>query len=431
MPNQALTSEFLASLPDHVPVSGATNFFDSDIRGFLLELRSSGGATYYFRYRNAAGKVRMNNLGRVGVVALADARDKAHKMRTLLREGGDPGLEMHRFREAPTLADFVAQRYLPYVKVHKRSWDMDESLLRNHLLPVLGDRRMNRIVRSEVMAFHHGQLGKGYAPGTCNRMLILLRCVYNCAIRWEVLPPASNPCDGVKELEDNGARERYLSAEEVQRLFAELDRNRNVQVGQVIRLLLYTGARKREILDAKWDEIDFARRILTVPAARSKSRKTHHIALSDVAVELLQSLPRHEGVPWVFVSPKTGRPPVSIFNAWNSIRKRAGMPELRLHDLRHSYASFLVNAGRSLYEVQRLLGHQDPKMTMRYAHLAPQAMLEAANVVGAVVAGARCKFADQSAPTSEVGAGQAGAPPADMPESGVSHPPSRVSRDCT
>jgi integrase len=153
----------------------------------------------------------------------------------------------------------------------------------------------------------------------------------------------------------------------------------------VIRLLLYTGARKREILDARWDEIDFNRRMLTVPAERSKSKKPHHIPLSDAALELLQSLPRQDDIPWVFFNPKTKKPPVSIFYAWNTIRNRVGMPELRLHDLRHSYASFLVNAGRSLYEVQKLLGHHDPKVTMRYAHLSPQAMLEAVNVVGNVV----------------------------------------------
>lgn len=216
-----------------------------------------------------------------------------------------------------------------------------------------------------------------------------MKFIYNCAIRWDILPPKSNPCDGVEPFEDHGARERYLTTEEVQRLFDELDTNRNVQVGQVIRLLLYTGARKREILDARWDEIDWNRRLLMIPAARSKSKKVHYIPLSDAAIELLQSLPRQDDIPWLFFNPKTKKPPVSIFYAWDSIRKKVGLGEVRLHDLRHSYASFLVNAGRSLYEVQKLLGHHDPKVTMRYAHLSPQAMLEAVNVVGNVVAGAR------------------------------------------
>jgi len=389
MPAQALTTDFLASLPGREPACGAVSYFDTEIKGFLLEHRSSGGATFYLRYRDAAGKVRLNRIGRADEISVSDARAKAHKMKQMVTEGGDPKVESHRFKDVPTFGDFVAERYLPYAKSRKRSWDTDESMLRNHLLPVFGLYRMNRITRSDVVAFHHAVIEKGYAAGTCNRMIVLMKFVFNCAIRWDILPIKGNPCDGVEPFEDHGARERYLTTGEVQRLFDELDTNRNVQVGQVIRLLLYTGARKREILDARWDEIDWNRRLLMIPAPRSKSKKVHYIPLSDAALELLLALPRQEGVPWVFFNPKTMKPPVSIFYAWDSIRKKVGLSEVRLHDLRHSYASFLVNAGRSLYEVQKLLGHHDPKVTMRYAHLSPQAMLEAVNVVGNVVAAAR------------------------------------------
>lgn len=154
---------------------------------------------------------------------------------------------------------------------------------------------------------------------------------------------------------------------------------RNVQVGQIIKLLLYTGARKREILDARWENVDLKKRTLLVPL--SKSGKPRRVTLSDAAVALLRSLPRTRSVPWVFFNPKTGKPPVSIFSAWDSIRKSVGLKDVRLHDLRHSFASFLVNNGRSLYEVQKLLGHHDPKVTMRYAHLATKTLVDATNVV--------------------------------------------------
>ncbi len=385
MPAQTLSAEFIATLAGREPTSGAVGYFDTEIRGFLLEHRASGGATFYFRYRDAAGKVRLNNIGRLDEISLADARAKAHKMRQMVSEGGDPKLESHRFKDVPIFGAFVEERYLPYAMSRKRSWETDVSFLRNHILPTFAALRMNRVMRSDVVAFHHAMQTKGYAAATCNRALILTKFIYNCAIRWGCLPPNGNPCDGIEPFEDHGARERYLSQAEVQQLFDELDTNRNVQVGQVIRLLLYTGARKREVLDAKWHDIDWSRQILTVPATRSKSKKVHHIPLSDAAIELLQSLPRQQDVPWVFFNPKTRVPPGSIFHAWDSIRKKVGLDGLRLHDLRHSYASFLVNAGRSLYEVQKLLGHHDPKVTMRYAHLSPQAMLEAVNVVGNVV----------------------------------------------
>lgn len=385
MPAQALSTEFLATLPDRVPPSGGVYYFDTEIKGFLLEHRTSGGATYYFRYRDAMAKVRMNRIGRSDEMSLSDARAKAHKMKQMVSEGGDPKVENHRFKDVPTFGAFVAERYLPYAKSRKRSWGTDEIMLRHHLLPPFGEFRMNRITRSDVVAMHHAAKEKGYAAGTCNRMLVLMKFIYNCAIRWDILAPKGNPCVGVEPFEDNGARERYLTQVEVGRLFDELETNANVQVGHVIRLLLFTGARKREVLDARWDEIDLGRQILTVPAARSKSKKPHYVALSDAAIELLRSLPRQDDVPWVFFNPKTKKPPVSIFAAWDTIRKRVGMPELRLHDLRHSYASFLVNAGRSLYEVQKLLGHHDPKVTMRYAHLSPGALIEAANIVGNLV----------------------------------------------
>jgi integrase len=384
MPTQALTADFLATLSQRTPEEGCVNYFDTEIKGFLLEHRSTGGATFYFRYRDASSKLRLSRIGRSNEISASDARAKAHQLKKMVSEGGDPKLEQNRLKEVPTLESFIVNRYLPYVKARKRSWQTDETLLRLHLLPAFGQHRLNRISRSDVIDFQRKAQTKGYAPGTCNRMIVLLKFVFNCAIRWDVLFH-TNPCNGVPMLEDCSTTERYLTAQEANKLFLELEANRNTQVGQVIRLLLYTGARKREILDAKWDEVDFKRKILTVPAARSKSKKPRYIPLSDAAIKLLESMPKQQGVPWVFYNPKTKKPPVSIFVAWNTIRKRVGLQDVRLHDLRHSYASFLVNAGRSLYEVQKLLGHHDPKITMRYAHLAPESLLEAVNMVANVV----------------------------------------------
>jgi integrase len=383
MPVQTLTAQFLTTLPGCAPPTGSVAYFDTEIKGFMLEHRAGGGATFYFRYRDADAKLRMNHISRVDDMALADARAKAHAMKAMVTEGGDPKVERHRFRDTPTFAALVQDRYLPYVKMRKRSWATDECMLRLHLLPHFGDFKLNRITRSDVEAMHHKAREQGYAAGTCNRMLVLLKFIFNCAIRWDILPPQANPCARVEPFEDNGARERYLTQEEVKSLFLELARNANVQVGRVVALLLLTGARKREVLDARWEHVDFKRCILTVPL--SKSGRPRHIPLSDAAISLLKSLPREDDMPWVFFNPKTRKPPVSIFYAWDSIRKKVGFPEVRLHDLRHSFASFLVNSGRSLYEVQRLLGHYDPKVTMRYAHLSPGALIEAANIVGDVV----------------------------------------------
>lgn len=378
MPIQPLISDFIVQIQSQTPPKNRTCYFDTEIRGFMLEHRPSGKATYYFRYRDAKGSIRMEHLGRLEEISLQEARVQAYEMRRAIIEEGD--LPRSKPQAPLTLEEFIAQHYLPYAKSHKRSWMTDQTILKCHILPRFGAFKLHRLRLADVVEFQQEKLASGYAPGSCNRMVVLLKFIYNCAIRWEMVV-MKNPCEGIALLEDNGVKERYLSYEEVRRLFRELDSTRHRQLGSIIRLLLYTGARKSEILNARWEEIDELNQLLCIPKERSKSKRLRTIPLSDAAMELIRSLPRIEGIPYLFFNPKTGKPPVAIFALWDKLRRRAGLGDVRLHDLRHSYASFLVNAGRSLYEVQNLLGHRDPKTTMRYAHLSPHAMLEAVNVM--------------------------------------------------
>ena len=383
MPVQNLTTTFIATLEHNPPPAKRMEYCDTELTGFFLEYRGNGKGTYYFRYRDGNKKTRLVRLGKLTEIPLADARTKAHQLRRQVDAGENPQQDGTPY-EVPTLRTFVSDRYLPYVKEYKRSWDTDETNLRLHLLPVFGDKKMDRITRGEVTALHQHLKQQGYAAGTCNRILVLLKFVFNCAIRWDALPSGSvNPCVGVTPFADHGGRERYLTDEEVKRLLVELDSTRQTMVAQIVKLLLYTGARRSEIVNARWEYVDLGQQVLTVPL--SKSGKPRHIALSDAAVALLREVPRQPEIPWMFFNPRTGKPPVSIYYAWNTIRIKARIPDVRLHDLRHSYASFLVRAGRSLYEVQKLLGHYDPKVTMRYAHLSPRSLVDAANVVADVI----------------------------------------------
>ena len=150
----------------------------------------------------------------------------------------------------------------------------------------------------------------------------------------------------------------------------------------IVPMLILTGARKREVLDAKWEDFDVVRKQWRIPV--TKTGRPRHVPLSDGVLQLLDSIP-HDDCPWVFANPKTRKPFVSIFTAWNTARKRAELSEVRIHDLRHSFASFLVNAGRSLYEVQKILGHTQVKTTQRYAHLSQDTLLDAANEVSKAV----------------------------------------------
>ncbi len=381
MPIKTLTLDFISNLTGGMNFpSRALMYFDTEIKGFCLEFRPNGGMTFYFRYRDSFKRIRLIKIGRCKEIDLSEARSKAHAIKCLIKEGGDPKLEYRLLQVVPTFGDFVTKQYLPYAYARKRSAWMDETLLRKYLLPIFSDYRLNRIKRADIIQMHHDARLKGFADGTCNRWLILMRFIFNCAIRWDILPSGANPCNNVQLFEDNGARERYLTIEEMRRLLILLDNGTNLELARIIKLLLFTGARKREILDAQWDFVDLDKRTLKVPL--SKSGKPRFIFLSDAAVEIIRLMPRKKEIPWLFYNPKTLKPWVSIFCAWNTLRKAAGIPELRIHDLRHSFASFLVNSGRSLYEVQKLLGHYDPKVTMRYAHLSQDSLVEAANVVG-------------------------------------------------
>ncbi|MDP4783072.1 MAG: site-specific integrase [Gammaproteobacteria bacterium] len=283
---------------------------------------------------------------------------------------------------SPTLEAFAANDYIPYVKTYKKSWEMDESRLRNHILPHFGKRRMNDIERRDVVALIN-RLAENFKPGTINRVVILLRYLFNLAIKWEVDGVTSNPTSGIPLLKENNQNERFLSALEAKALLRAINYSRNKMLKHIVPMLILTGARKREVLDAKWEDFDLARQIWRIPT--TKSGKARVVPLSDTAAKLVERLQEKKSGDYVFANPNTRKPYNSFYYSWHSARKDAGLDDLRVHDLRHSFASFLVNAGRSLYEVQTLLGHSQIKTTQRYAHLSSDSLRKASNEVSVAV----------------------------------------------
>jgi integrase len=223
--------------------------------------------------------------------------------------------------------------------------------------------------------------GKGYAGGTTNRVLALLRYAFNLARKWNLAGASVNPTAGLATAPEVH-RQRFLTTEETQRLVASINADENQVAAKAIMLLLLTGARRREVTQARWERVDWEKRALLAPV--SKSGRPRAIALNAAAIALLRSVPRNAASPYVFSTQLVG-----LFYPWDRIRRRAGLADVRLHDLRHSFASFLVNQGVSLYVVQGLLGHASARMTQRYAHLAPQTLLDAAEVVSSVICGPR------------------------------------------
>ena len=200
--------------------------------------------------------------------------------------------------------------------------------------------------------------------------------MYNVAKKQGIPGAEFNPAAGVKQHHVQG-RERFLNQEEIQRLRVAVQKSQSKQLKYIVALLLMLGCRKSELLNAKWEHIDLERRSWKVPL--SKSGKSRHIPLSITAVQLFKELPRWKNCPYVLPNPKTLKPLVDIHEPWHTACRKAGLKDVRIHDLRHTFASNLVNAGHSLFVVSRALGHANVSQTARYSHLADDTLLAAAD----------------------------------------------------
>ena len=394
MPRVHLTASFVRSV-DCPPERRKIDYFDTDQRGLMLEVRYSGGKTFYQRYVDERGRERQFKIGPASILALAAARRRGKSIVAQSLTGFDPRQQRADQRASQTLNELVADRYLPHIKAYKRSWKTDETVLRVHILPALGYLYLDKVRSEDISALVTQMRDKGYATGTSNRAVIVLRHIYNLARKWRIPTVKENPTAGIALAPDVN-RERFLSLDEAQRLITSLREDENSVAANAILLLMLTGARRNEVTYARWDYIDWDKRTLLVPLSKSGKKRT--IALNASAIELLRSLPRLPDCPYVFPSPVTGRPSPSLHFPWLRIKERAQLNDLRLHDLRHSFASFLVNNGVSLYVVQGLLGHANARYTQRYAHLTPDTLLSAAEQVGDIITPASASIAATVSP---------------------------------
>jgi integrase len=378
-----LSAKSLQGLPCP-PGSRKAVYRDINCKGLSLEVRASGGRTWYLTYTNRRGKRHQHRLGDLRDLTMTQARSMADQCRTTVALGGDPAEKQALLRTTPTFSTFISEQYLPYIQTYKRSWKCDLSTLRVHLLPVLENREMDTIKRSDIFALQQKWIRQAKAPGTINKYLVLLRYVFNLAIRWEVPGVTVNPTKEVALLQVDNKRQRFLTSDEAQSLINAVRNSENIVLEPIVSMLLITGARKREVLDARWEYIDWQRRLWKIPI--TKAGKARYVPLCAAALELLESRKQPSGHSgYIFPNPKTDEPFSSVYYSWDTARKQAGLDDLRMHDLRHSFASFLINGGRSLYEVQQLLGHSNSSMTQRYAHLAHETLLDACNVAGGLI----------------------------------------------
>ncbi|MCX7166008.1 MAG: tyrosine-type recombinase/integrase [Rhodocyclales bacterium] len=281
-----------------------------------------------------------------------------------------------------TLDTFWTEHYLPYAKIHKRSWVRDEVTYRIRIEPKFGATKLLDITRYAVQQFQNELSKEKLSPASIDHHPKLLRRLLNLAVQWDMLE--KNPLRGIELLNVDNQVEHYLKEDELARLLDVLRTHENRSVCLLLMFLLSTGARSNEARQARWEQISQEDRVWRIPASNSKSKRVRSVPLNDSSLWVLEQVGTKGKFEVVFATPE-GKAYTPVTHAWYRIRKLAGIPHLRIHDLRHSFASLLVSGGRSLYEVQQILGHSDPKVTMRYAHLSTKALQEAANTASVIV----------------------------------------------
>ncbi|SDZ47404.1 MULTISPECIES: site-specific integrase [Delftia] len=382
MPIVKLSAQFVreAVCP---PGKSKVDYYDNALKGFILEARPSGGKTFYLRYHDSHGKLRQCKIGDAAAVSYDKARQKAMRLRSEVELGGNPLEERQALRAVPTLAEFIRDTYVPHIHLHRRNFQSTLSFIKCHVLPRFGAKHLDEITTNMLAEAHQDLRTKGYALAHANKIPILFKIMFNLARKKGIPGSESNPADGVVLFNPNNAKERYLSAAETQRLHEVLSRCGSPQLKSIVALLLLLGCRKRELLDARWEDVDLERRNWRIPL--TKSGKARSIPISDRALEVLRGLPRWSGCPYVIPNPDTKRPFGNLFYLWDKVRKEAGIADLRMHDLRHTFASNLVNSGQSIYVVSKLLGHSQIKTTARYSHLADETLMSAVDAAAKVV----------------------------------------------
>ncbi len=362
--------------------------WDTDQKGFGVRIRPSGNRIYFFKYRSADGRQRKYRIGQHGNITVDEARKVAKRIALDVANGDDPAAQRTSSRTAPTMRD-LCERYLQeHAETHKKASSIrnDRAQIKNWILPTLGHHKAAGVNREDVSRLHHSM---NEAPYQANRVLALLSKMFNLAELWGWRTDGSNPCRHVKRFKED-KRSRYLSPEELSRLSAALTETEREgvvshSVTTAIRLLILTGCRLNEILTLEWEWVDFENQCLLLPDSKTGAKTVH---LGTAVLALLSQQAQRSTGPFVIPGQKLGSHLINLQKPWRLIRKRAGLDDVRLHDLRHTFASFGVSANLSLPMIGGLLGHKEVSTTQRYAHLASDPQKAAAEQISRSLAAA-------------------------------------------
>ena len=355
---------------------------DSELRGFGIRILPSGAHSYFVRYRRG-GQRRRISLGSHGTLTPEQARARAIQLLARVGAGEDPAVSRQSGGHVTTVADLAKRFDEEHIAVRLKptSARSYRDNLRRHVLPAIGKLRAADVTRADVAKLHHDLRHSRYQA---NRSLALMSKMFNLAEVWGVRPDGSNPCRHVKKFKEE-KRERYLSADELARLgevLRECEQEGIESASEInlIRLLIFTGCRLTEIQTLKWENVDLENRVLRLPDSKTGAKIVH---IDGAAARILIGIERLDDNPWVI----PGKLPHTHWQEpqrpWRRIRARAGLDDVRIHDLRHTFASVAVSGGQGLPMIGKMLGHTQVQTTARYAHLATDSVKQATADVSA------------------------------------------------
>ena len=377
-----LSDAVVRALPP--PAKGERIFYDDAVRGFGVRVTAAGARSFLLNYRTRLGRERRYTIGAFPAWKTGAARTEAAELKRRIGQGGDPLGEIKAGREAPTVADLCERFEAEYLPRKRPSTQKSyRQQIAAEIKPHLGRLKVAEVTFTDIDSLH--RLISKRAPYRANRVIALLSRMFSMAIKWRMRP--DNPCKGIERNQEH-KRRRYLSADELARLIKALDEHGDQQSSDIIRLLMLTGARRGEVLQARWDDFDLASHLWNKPGATTKQKTEHQVPLSGAAMQLLQVLRQRasKNAEWVFPA-ADGSARRDVKDAWASLCRAANIRGARAHDLRHTYASVLASAGLSLPIIGQLLGHTTPTTTARYAHLSADPLRAATERASAIITG--------------------------------------------
>ncbi len=347
--------------------------WDSELRGFGVRVFPSGRRTYFVQYRNQYNRTRKKKIGVHGVLTAEQAREEAKVILGAVAKGEDPSKNDQINKNKKSMGDLASEFLEVYSKPNKKweSYVDDKRKIDQTILQHFGNRKIEEITTRDIQILHYELRD---TPYKANRVRALLSKMFNVAIQWNWAEV--NPVNGVEKYHEN-KRQRWLNEEELERLWKVLELYHNQDAANAIRLLILTGSRRNEVLHARWDQFDLDSGVWKKPAHTTKQKKFEHLPLSAQTIELLMLMQDLSTSEFLFPGRVQGKPVCTIKKAWITIRNMAKLPDVRIHDLRHTYASHLVSSGMSLSIVGKLLGHTQAATTQRYAHLADESLRQA------------------------------------------------------